>query len=83
MKQFIKKIGDHVILYRDDKIGIAWIEDGRTGLGISVHANIGSSRSVSGMKSLGYWRKRIEQSEVTAGFITLIVLSVTKTTNWK
>ena len=31
MKQFIKKIGDHVILYRDDKIGIAWIEDGRTG----------------------------------------------------
>ena len=58
MKQFIKKIGDHVILYRDDKIGIAWIEDGRTGLGISVHANIGSSRSVSGMKSLGYWRKK-------------------------
>lgn len=58
MKQFIRKIEEHVNLYRDDKSGIAWIEDGRTGLGISVHANIDSSGSVSGMKALGYWRKK-------------------------
>lgn len=58
MKQFIKKVEDYVNLYRDDKTGIAWIEDGRTGLGISVHANIDSSGSVSGMKKLGYWGKK-------------------------
>lgn len=32
MKQFIRKIEEHVNLYRDDKNGIAWIEYGRTGL---------------------------------------------------
>lgn len=57
MKQFIRQIEECVNLYRDDKTGIAWIEDGRIGLGISVHANINSSGSISGMKSLGYWRK--------------------------
>ena len=54
MKQFIREIEESVRLYRDDKNGIAWIEDGRTGLGISVHANISSTGSVSGMKNLGY-----------------------------
>lgn len=58
MKQFIRKIEEHVNLYRDDKNGIAWIEDGRTGLGISIHANISSSGSVSGMKVRGYWGKK-------------------------
>lgn len=57
MKQFIRQIEEHVILYRDDKTGIAWIEDRRTGLGISVHSNVDFSGSVSGMKTLGYWRK--------------------------
>lgn len=57
MKQFIRSIEHHVNLYRDDKTGIAWIKDGRTGLEISVHVNIDSSGSVSGMKSLGYWTK--------------------------
>ena len=47
MKQFIREIEESVNLYRDDKNGIAWIEDGRTGLGISVHANISSTGSVS------------------------------------
>lgn len=40
MKQFIKYIEENVNLYRDDKNGIAWIKDGRTGFGISVYANI-------------------------------------------
>lgn len=50
MKKFIRSIEEHVNLYRDDKNGIAWIEDGRTGLGISIHANIDISGSVRGMK---------------------------------
>lgn len=58
MKQFIRKIEEHVNLYRDDKSGIAWIEDGRTGFGISVHGNIDSSGSILGMKALGYWGKK-------------------------
>lgn len=58
MRQLIREIKEGVKLYRDDKNGIAWIEDGRTGLGISVHANIHSSGSVTGMKNLGYWGKR-------------------------
>ncbi len=63
-KQFIKKIEPYKKLYRDDKNGIAWIEDGSTGLGISVHPNIDKSGSVTGMKNLGYWDKsdRIVQS---------------------
>ena len=32
MKQFIREIEESVKLYRDDKNGIAWIEDGSTGL---------------------------------------------------
>lgn len=58
MKQFIRKIEEHFNLYRDDKNGIAWIEDERTGIGISVHGNISSSGSVSGMKAHGYWGKK-------------------------
>lgn len=58
MKKMIKKIEENVILYRDDKNGIAWIEDGRTGNGISVHSNISSTGSVVGMKNAGYWGKK-------------------------
>jgi hypothetical protein len=58
MKQFIREIEKNVNLYRDDKNGIVWIEDGRTGLGISVHASISSTGSVVGMKNLGYWGKK-------------------------
>ena len=56
-KQFIREIKPYVKLYRDDRTGIAWIEDGSTGCGHSVHANIDASGSVRGMKHLGYWRK--------------------------
>lgn len=68
MKQFIKEIEENVNLYRDDKSGVAWIEDGRTGLGISVHANIHSSGSVTGMKNLGYWGKK-DRTVRSHGFI--------------
>lgn len=79
MKQFIRQIEECVNLYRDDKTGIAWIEDGRIGLGISVHANINSSGSISGMKR----ERMIGQSEVMVGFIILIVLFVIKPMTWK
>lgn len=50
MKKLIRKINEYTTLYRDDVTGIAWIEDGSTGLGISVHPNISNTGSVRGMK---------------------------------
>lgn len=63
-KKLIRKIDEHATLYRDDRNGIAWIEDGSTGCGHSCHANIDASGSVTGMKNLGYWDKedRVIQS---------------------
>ena len=63
-KQFIREIEPYKNLYRDNKNGIAWIEDGSTGLGISVHPNMDKSGSVIGMKNRGFWDKsdRIVQS---------------------
>ena len=57
MKQLIKEIKPHIVLYRDDKTGIAWVEDGTSGCGHSAHPNIDKTGSVEGMKSLGYWGK--------------------------
>lgn len=68
MKQFIREIKPHVNLYRDDKNGIAWIEDGTSGCEISVHSNIDASGSVSGMKNLGYWGKK-DRTIRSHGFI--------------
>lgn len=57
MKQKIREIAEHVVLYRDDKNGIAWIEDGRIGIGISIHPNISATGSVRGMRKTGRWGK--------------------------
>lgn len=56
-KEQIKEIRPYVILYRDPKTGIAWVENGSTGQGHSAHPNIDASGSVRGMKQLGYWNK--------------------------
>lgn len=48
----------HIFLYRDDKSGLAWVEDGSTGLGHSAHPNISATGSVKGMKSHGFWGKK-------------------------
>ena len=56
-KEIIAQLMEYVILYRDPKTGIAWVEDGRTGNGHSCHPNIDRTGSVSGMKKLGYWGK--------------------------
>ena len=56
-KTLIKQISECKLLYRDNKTGIAFVEDGSTGNTHSCHANIDSTGSVRGMKKLGYWRK--------------------------
>ena len=57
MKRFIKDVEPYCPLFIDDKTGIAWIENGSTGTGHSVHPNIDISGSVRGMKDKGYWDK--------------------------
>ncbi len=67
-KRMIREIEPGVILYRDDKTGIAWIADGRTGCGISIHSNISDTGSARGMKHLGYWKKK-DRTVRSHGFI--------------
>lgn len=57
MKKLIKEVKPYCNLYIDEKTGIAWIENGSTGMGHSVHPNIDISGSVRGMKERGYWNK--------------------------
>ena len=56
MSQFIREIEHGVELFRDAVTGIAWAEDHRSGLRISVHPNIDESGSIEGMISSGLWR---------------------------
>lgn len=56
MSQFIREIEPGVELFRDAVTGIAWAEDHRVGIGISVHPNIDESGSVEGMVARGWWR---------------------------
>jgi hypothetical protein len=56
-KILLKQIGEYQYLYRDPKTGIAWVENGSTGMGHTCHPSIHYTGSVSGMKKLGYWRK--------------------------
>lgn len=55
MKTFQKEVGYLKTLHCCERTGIAWIEDGCTGMGLSLHPNIDASGSVAGMKSRGYW----------------------------
>ena len=57
MKQLVMKIEEHKLLYRDNKTGIAWVEDGTVGLSYSIHPNIDASGSTIGMRKCGYWGK--------------------------
>lgn len=62
------KINDHATLFINDRTGIAWIEDRRTGSGYSAHPNIDASGSVRGMKNLGYWGEK-DRCVKCCGFI--------------
>lgn len=57
-KIYLREIKSNTHLYRDSTSGIAFIEDGSTGLRISIHGNIHSSGSVTGMRKLGYWGRK-------------------------
>lgn len=54
---FVRQIREYVELHRDPKTGIAWVEDGTTGMGHSAHPNIDATGSIRGMKNRGYWAK--------------------------
>lgn len=54
----LAEIEPYVVLFRDTKTGIAWIENGKTGNGHSAHPNIDATGSIRGMKKLGYWGKK-------------------------
>ena len=55
-KVFLSKVRPHVVLYRDSRTGIAWVEDGTAGIAYSCHPNISARGSVVGMKKRGFWR---------------------------
>lgn len=67
-KVFIREVAPYANLYKDDRNGLAWIEDGSTGMGHSVHANIDATGSVRGMKERGYWNKK-DRTIRSHGFI--------------
>lgn len=49
-------LGNYKTLFMFEN-GLVMIQDGSTGMFHSVHPNIDSTGSVSGMKKLGYWGK--------------------------
>jgi hypothetical protein len=65
---FVREVRPYVALFRDPKTGIAWVEDGTTGLGHTAHANIASSGSVAQMKRRGFWNKE-DRAVRSHGFI--------------
>lgn len=75
MKQLLQTVRPNVILYRDQKTGIAWVENGESGCGHSAHPNISATGSVRGMKDRGYWGKE-DKTVRTHGFIYNIDMSV-------
>lgn len=55
-RKVLRKVGEYQTLCRDDRTGIAWVEDGSLGASHSCHASIDATGSVRGMKSRGYWK---------------------------
>ena len=60
----IKKVGSYKHLFHCRNSGIAWVEDGSTGLSHSAHPNISATGSIRGMRMNGSWGKndRVVQS---------------------
>lgn len=54
----IAHVGDWQDVYRNTNTGIAFVQDGNTGMRHSCHANISSGGSIRGMKEMGYWGKK-------------------------
>ena len=68
MKHLVKQVSPNARLVRCSRTGIAWVEDGSTGMRYSAHPNISDTGSVRGMKSRGYWGKD-DKTVRTHGFI--------------
>lgn len=71
MKKTYKLIGiinPSMLVFRDEKTGVAWIDDEITGLHYTVHPNIHGKGSVIGMKASGAWKKHDKIARVN-GFI--------------
>lgn len=68
-KTLIRQIDKHIELYKDEQNGLAWIEDGTTGIEHSCHPHIDGTGSVSGMKNLAIGISRI-------GLFVLMVLYI-------
>ena len=79
MKDLIENVSPHVNLYRDRDTGIAWIENGSTGISHSAHPNISDTGSVKGMRDRGYWSEG-DRTVKSHGFIYNIDLLVTSDT---
>ena len=56
--ELIAHVGDWKDVYRNVNTGIAFVQDGSTGIQHSCHANIDASGSIRGMKERGYWGKK-------------------------
>lgn len=78
MSQFIREIEPGVELFRDAVTGIAWAEDHRTGLGVSVHPNIDESGSVEGLVTRGWWRSSDRVARSHGGIYNIDRLSYNK-----
>jgi len=55
---FLGQVGEYQVLKRDTRTGIAWVENGSTGMGHSAHPNIHYTGSIRGMKARGAWGKK-------------------------
>jgi hypothetical protein len=67
-KELLRTIRPYVKLYRDSKTGIAWVEDGSSGMGHSAHPNIHGTGSVTGMRTRGFWGAK-DRTVRSHGFI--------------
>ena len=69
-KHLIKNLDEEGIiqLFRCTRTGIAWVENGKVGIGHSAHPNIDGTGSIRGMKKQGYWRQDA-RTERTHGYI--------------
>lgn len=64
----VREVRPYVKLYRDPKTGIAWIEDGTSGTGLSAHPSIHATGSIRGMRDRGWWGKH-DRTVKSHGFI--------------
>lgn len=69
MKRKIKEVAPYKTLYVHN--GVAQIEDGTSGCGLSLHPNIDRTGSVTGMKKLGYWDKNDQTVRAFGGIYNI------------